>query len=400
MLTWDDFRRILKDERLPAGVADLDAVRANAATLSGLLKPGKTIRVASKSVRHVGLLKRIFELGGDRFRGLMCFTVDEACFLADQGFDDLLVAYPTVQAGPLEALAERVARGTTAWVICDHPDHLQALARAGRAANTTLHAAIELDVAYRPLGGAVHLGARRSPIRSVEQAVSVAAHAKDLDGVEVTGLMAYEAHVAGVQDDTPFARAMNRPKRWMKALAQPVVARMRADAVKALRDDGHDIRVVNGGGTGSVALTSSEDVVTEVAAGSGFLCSHLFSYFAGLQLQPALFFAIEAVRHSDPGYVTGHGGGIVASGEPGWDKVPVPWLPEGLRFVDMEAAGEVQTPLILSRETPDIALGDPLIFRPAKAGEPAERFNEYLLVADGAIVAREPTYRGMGQCFL
>ena len=44
-----------------------------------------------------------------------------------------------------------------------------------------------------------------------------------------------------------------------------------------------------------------------------------------------------------------------------------------------------------------LELGDPVIFRHAKAGELAERFNEYLLVAGDQLVGRAPTYRGLGQ---
>ena len=40
-----------------------------------------------------------------------------------------------------------------------------------------------------------------------------------------------------------------------------------------------------------------------------------------------------------------------------------------------------------------------MIARHAKGGELAERFAEYLLIRGGEIVAREPSYRGMGQCF-
>jgi D-serine deaminase-like pyridoxal phosphate-dependent protein len=62
----------------------------------------------------------------------------------------------------------------------------------------------------------------------------------------------------------------------------------------------------------------------------------------------------------------------------------------------MEGAGEVQTPL----EVPvDVPLGAPIFFRPAKSGELAERFNEYLLVRGDAIVERAPTYRGLGRAF-
>jgi D-serine deaminase-like pyridoxal phosphate-dependent protein len=40
-----------------------------------------------------------------------------------------------------------------------------------------------------------------------------------------------------------------------------------------------------------------------------------------------------------------------------------------------------------------------MLFRHAKAGELAERFNEYLLVSGGRIVSRAKTYRGLGDCF-
>ena len=48
----------------------------------------------------------------------------------------------------------------------------------------------------------------------------------------------------------------------------------------------------------------------------------------------------------------------------------------------------------------DVRLGDPVLFRPAKTGELAEHFNEYLLVRDDRVVERAPTYRGLGRCFL
>jgi D-serine deaminase-like pyridoxal phosphate-dependent protein len=48
----------------------------------------------------------------------------------------------------------------------------------------------------------------------------------------------------------------------------------------------------------------------------------------------------------------------------------------------------------------ELALGDPIFFRHAKAGELAEHFNEYLLIRGDRVSARAPTYRGLGRCFL
>ena len=193
-----------RGERLPAACVDLDAFDRNIDRIRDRAS-GKPVRVASKSVRHVGLLRRILERGGEAFQGLMCFTACEAAFLADEGFDDLLVAYPTVQEEALSAFARRAADGKTLWAVVDCVAHLEALGAAGRDAGVTLAAVVELDVAYRRLRGKVHLGSRRSPIRTTADALALAARARDIDGVELAGLMGYEGHVAGAFRAEPWA---------------------------------------------------------------------------------------------------------------------------------------------------------------------------------------------------
>ena len=72
--------------------------------------------------------------------------------------------------------------------------------------------------------------------------------------------------------------------------------------------------------------------------------------------------------------------------------------PSGLTLLGTEGAGEVQTPL-RGRAARDLTLGDRVWFRHAKAGEPAERFDEYLLVRGEEVVDVIPTYRGEGRNF-
>jgi hypothetical protein len=112
--------------------------------------------------------------------------------------------------------------------------------------------------------------------------------------------------------------------------------------------------------------------------------------------EPALGFALEVSRASDPDYVTCLGGGIIASGEPGWDRVPLPFYPEGLKLISTEGCGEVQTPLQVAVGVERPALGSAVIFRPAKSGEPLERFSEVLLLERGKIAGSARTYRGLG----
>src|SRR5919108_6170664 len=92
----DDYERL---ERATAGVeapfalVDLDAFWANG---DDMLRraAGKPIRVASKSVRCRPLLERILARDAG-FRGLLTYILPETLWLAERGFDDLLVAYPT-----------------------------------------------------------------------------------------------------------------------------------------------------------------------------------------------------------------------------------------------------------------------------------------------------------------
>ena len=111
MTSWTSLRAILGEEALPAALVDLDALDRNVDRIRAhLVGSRKTLRLASKSVRHVGLLRRILARGGDAFSGLMTFSLEETVRLREEGFDDLLVAYPSVQASRLRSVAREVAK--------------------------------------------------------------------------------------------------------------------------------------------------------------------------------------------------------------------------------------------------------------------------------------------------
>ena len=400
-LDYDQFRECLRGERLPAALVNLDAFDQNVETI---LEPvrigGKTLRIATKSVRVPALLSRLRKRCGNLYGGLMCFTVEEAEFLSGLGFDDLLIAYPTVQPGDLLALVRMARQKKTVRLVIDSKRHLEILNEAGKAGDATLQAVVEVDVSYHPFGTQAHLGVRRSPIRDKRQVLELIQVAQRLPGVDVVGLMAYEAQIAGLTDTNPFSRGLNPFKRLIKRRSIPDVASKRRELEKYLEANGVSLGLFNGGGTGSMHSTPKESSITEFTAGSGFYCPHLFDYYRDFKLEPAAFFALQVVRAPKRGMVTCHGGGYIASGEIGLDRQPIPHSPRGIKLLDFEGAGEVQTPIILGQGQPKLKLGDPVIFRHAKAGELAEHFRELLLVRNGRIVDRQPTYRGMGKNFL
>jgi D-serine deaminase-like pyridoxal phosphate-dependent protein len=397
--TWHRLRKAIAGEPLPCAVVDLDAFSENARTLNAIARThGKALRLATKSIRCPRLLKMLLDSGEGTLRGLMTYTATETAYLASEGHDDLLLAYPTAQPSDAALLADLAAAGKTVAVVADDVEQLAALERAAAAAGTQLRICIEVDVSFRPVGG-VHLGGRRSPLHGVEDVVAFAERVRGHPHLVVDGVMAYEGHIAGVTDRNPFSPLMNAPKRVIKLLSKGEVANTRRDVAAALRAAGHPLRVLNGGGTGSLHWASAESALTEVTAGSGYLDSHLFSYYRDLRLRPAAYFALQVVRRPCQGMVTCHGGGYVASGEAGPDRLPVPALPPGGKLLGFEGAGEVQTPVQLGSAV-TLALGEPYFFRHAKAGELAEHFTEYLLVRGDRVVERAPTYRGLGKCFL
>jgi D-serine deaminase-like pyridoxal phosphate-dependent protein len=172
----------------------------------------------------------------------------------------------------------------------------------------------------------------------------------------------------------------------------------RAAIVAAVKEIAQ-LEFVNGGGTGSVERTAAEDAVTEIAAGSGLFLPRLFDGYRSVTGRPAALFALPVVRRPSPGAITVLGGGYIASGPPGRDRLPQPYLPHGLRFDPQEGAGEVQTPL-LGAAADNLVVGDRVWFRHAKAGELCERFAELHLIDGETVKATVPTYRGEGRTFL
>ena len=388
------WRTALSGRDLPCAAVDLDAFDANA---KAILKRAGTlpIRIASKSLRCTALLKRL-QASDARFRGLMCFTAPEALWLSGQGFDDLLVAYPTTVPAHIAAVCVGIAAGKRIVLTVDSEAHLQQIAAIAADHGAILPISVEIDMSLRLPG--LNFGVWRSPVRDAQQLLHLAQKIDANPNLHLAGIMGYEAQLAGVPDAAPTQRLQNPLVRLLKRVSKSVIAKRRAAMLQQLNAR-FDLDFINAGGTGSLEFSANEPGVTEVTAGSGFYCSHLFDGYQNFTHQPAAFFALPVARVPAPGMVTCLGGGYPASGAAGEDRLPIPWLPTGTKLSPLEGTGEVQTPLFYAGED-TLNLGDPVIFRHAKAGELCERFNTLLLVSGDEVVDEVATYRGEGQCFL
>jgi D-serine deaminase-like pyridoxal phosphate-dependent protein len=367
----------------PLVAVDLDAFDANADDLVRRAG-GLPIRVASKSVRCRTLLDRVLARPG--FSGVMAYAVPEAVWLVGAGVRDVFVAYPSVDEAALRAVATDDQLRAEVTVTVDSVEQVRWLRDTLGDDVAGLGVALDVDASLRV--GRVHLGVRRSPTRTADQALTVVRAALGV-GLDVRGVMFYDAQVAGLPDAGPHIRTMKR--RSVRELGE-----RRHAVVTAVRSES-DLRFVNGGGTGSLHRFGDDTVVTELAAGSGLYAPTLFDGYDDFDPRPAMAFALPVVRRPGPGYVTAFGGGYVSSGEPGWSRVPSP-VRRGLSLVRTEAAGEVQTPLH-GDDADGTRIGDRVWMRGAKAGELLERFDNVHLVAGGELVGTVPSYRGEGRNF-
>ena len=380
----------------PFAAVDLDAFDHNREQLARRAG-GMPIRVASKSVRCRALLRRVLDSGAP-FRGVLALTLGEALWLAQNEPDGIVVAYPSVAAGPLAALASSQDRGRVT-VMVDCVEQLQAIERAGADADAPVRVCIEADAGLWLLGGRVRIGARRSPLHTPAELAAFAAEVVSRPYLQLAGLMSYESQIAGVGD-----RPAGRPLRAlaisaMQRRSRRELAARRAAQVEAVEHVAGPLELVNAGGTGSIEFSSSEARVSEVSAGSGLYGPALFDEYSRFAPRAAAFFALPVVRRPGRGAVTVLGGGYPASGPADRARLPRPIYPRGLRLDRREGAGEAQTPL-LGAGADALGIGDRVWMRHAKAGELCERFDRLHLVAGERIVDVVPTYRGEGRCFL
>lgn len=389
------YKSIFENTAKPFGFVDFDLLDENIERIV-LAASHKNIRIATKSIRSVFIIKYILEKHA-LFQGVMCFTANEAMYLLNEGIEDILIGYPIWDSEAVAKICQLNQQGKLITLMVDSVDHIKHLNNIAQKFNVTLPLCLDIDLSMDVPG--LHFGVWRSPIRSVGDAKVVVEEIMGASSVSLVGVMGYEAQIAGLGDQYPKQSAKNKIITLLKKQSIKRLAKRRAATIQMIEAYGISLQFVNGGGTGSLHTTTNENVVTEVTVGSGFFSPGLFDNYRDFQYKPAAGFAIEIVRKPDTHLLTCAGGGYIASGAVGTDKLPKPYLPKNAQLLSLEGAGEVQTPIDY-RGTTTLNLGDPIFLRHAKAGELCERFNHLYCVSNGEIVNKVTTYRGDGLCFL
>lgn len=380
MTDLDALNRATAELDPPLVALDLVALRANATDLVRRAG-GKPVRVASKSVRCRWVLDQALATPG--FAGVMAYSLSEALWLVRNGQSDVLLGYPSIDRAALAELGAHEALQDKITLMVDDPAQLAVIRSA--AGPAPLRICLDIDASLRI--GPVHLGVRRSPVRTPSAAEALAKSAS-AQGFRVVGVMFYEAQIAGLQDTSTAVRLM-------KKASAAELARRRSAVVAAVEKAVGALAIVNAGGTGSLEISSADPSVTEVTAGSGLYMSGIFDRYDAFRSRPALLFALPVVRKPTADIATLFGGGYIASGPAGQSRLPTIATP-GLRYIRAEGAGEVQTPVVGASA---LRVGDRVWLRHAKAGELLERFETVHVVEEDRIVETAPSYRGEHRAF-
>ena len=394
--SYAQFAQIFQGQNLPLAYLDLDSLEANAQ--AALARSGdKYLRLATKSLRCVPVLHHILSLS-PRFRGLMAYDLSEALFLYQQGFRDILVAYPNLEPSALQALAKLLPEQPSICLMIDRPEHLHCLQTHHPNPETPpFEVCLDMDLSWSlPF---LHFGVQRSALRNDTDWLNFLDAVAQTPQVKLRGCMGYEAQIAGLGDKKPKQILQNYLIRYLKKASIKRLRQKRQRWITWLKNRFPQADLFNGGGTGSLESSAQEPDLTELALGSGLFAPLLFDHYQAFQPQPASGFVLRIVRQPQTHVYTCLGGGYVASGPYGSDKIPQPNYPAGASLLKHEMAGEVQTP-VFYQGPETLQIGDPIGFRHAKAGELCEHFNQLQILRQGKIIDAWPTYRGQNQCFL
>jgi len=229
----------------PALLVDLDVMESNIAHIAQACREnGVQWRPHFKGHKTLEIAQMQISAGAI---GITCAKLGEAEILAANGIKDILVANQIVGGIKIARLMELLDMADVI-VAVDSAENVRELAHAAGQAGKVLRVVIEIDT-----------GTNRAGVAPGEPGVALAAQIARHPSLRLAGVMGWEAHTTAIAD----------PQEKEQAVAQ-AIALLTASA-DALRQAGHDIRIVSCGGTGTLLYCVKQPGVTEVQIGGGVM---------------------------------------------------------------------------------------------------------------------------------
>jgi D-serine deaminase-like pyridoxal phosphate-dependent protein len=233
----------LSEVSTPALCVDLDAFEANLVRMhSFFAERTSNLRPHFKAHKTPAIAHRQAAAG---CAGFTTATLGEAELLADEGFDDVLIANEICDLTKMERLGA-LARRIALTVAVDSPESVELIRGTG------VRVLVDVNVGMPRCGVAP------------EGAPAVARATTDA-GLELVGIMGYEGHATVIEDVDERAKVARASMTTLVGVAEE------------LRRQGFTVDIVSGGSTLTYDVTGAFDGVTEVQAGSYALMDTEFS---------------------------------------------------------------------------------------------------------------------------
>ncbi len=252
----------VEDLETPVLTVELDVMERNLARMMEILG-GSSMRLRPhlKTAKSPAIAHLMIDAGAV---GICCAKLSEAEVMANAGIRDILLTSEVAGPGTFDRLVALAARLPEFKAVVDNAWAIERIAAIARDWGVVVKLLIEIDV----LTG-------RSGVVDGDAALALADLIRETSGVELVGLHGYAGH------------AQVQPEEVRRERNDPAMALL-GDVVEQLREHGHAIPILTGGGTGTAAMDASRGLLTELQAGS-FLLMDVAYRNAGVPFENALF---------------------------------------------------------------------------------------------------------------
>jgi D-serine deaminase-like pyridoxal phosphate-dependent protein len=224
----------------PALVVDMDILETNIGEMAGYCRQhGLSLRPHTKTHKIPEIARMQLRSGA---HGVTVAKLGEAEVLAEEGFDDILIAYPVVGAAKLERLAALCKR-IRVTVALDSVEVAEGISRAAQQAGVRVQVLAEMDA-----------GLRRCGVQSPAELAGLAQCIARLPNLDFLGFMFFPGHIRAAPPD-------------QVRMLEEIDAGLR-EAQDILFRSGMEVSVVSGGSTPTAGRSHVMKTVTEIRPGT------------------------------------------------------------------------------------------------------------------------------------
>ncbi|KAF3008645.1 hypothetical protein E8E13_008646 [Curvularia kusanoi] len=265
----------------PSMLVDLDLMETNITSLmTQLLPTGISIRPHSKTTKSAILAQKLISAGA---KGACVAKLSEAEVMCAKGVTDLLITCEIIGAAKVKRLVELWKEFRDVKVVVDSEVGARAIDEAVQESGVGERMKVLLDL---------DVGLHRTGCQPGDAALALARTVAECQNLELIGVQGYEGHlqhVHGVEE---------RKKACLESM------KILVETAEALRRDGHAIRVVTTGGTGTAEFCVTVPGVTEVQPGSFLFMDTDYRNAVGTKYSNSLTILSTVISKQGPKSVT------------------------------------------------------------------------------------------------